>query len=85
MPLNNMLERALNQPTRSKKSIKCETAELIKFHELQIRRLRAIRTLSEWVENLSIDRGMFGIDKVRIARYTKAAKKLRDLYFYSVI
>jgi hypothetical protein len=85
MAINNMLEKALNQPTRSKKSIKYETAELIRFHELQIRRLRAIRTLLEWIDNLSRGNSIFGIDKVRIARYTKAAKKLRDLYFDSVI
>jgi hypothetical protein len=58
-----------------------DVSALIKKHELQIRRLKAINKLAQWVENIKT---WHKPDKVKIERYQKAGRRLLKLYLKSL-
>jgi hypothetical protein len=54
--------------------MKAEIASLRKQHEVSIRLLNSIETLYGWIQNLE-KASLYPIDRKRINRYKKAARK----------
>jgi len=83
----NMLEKALAGQTGQNYKVTTKPSQLtgmdkaieplMKMHELQIRRLKAIRTFSQWVTNIS---QWEQPDIERMERYNKAVERLYNLY-----
>lgn len=87
----NMLEKALAGQTGQNYKLTSDCSQptgmdlaiepLIKMHELQIRRLKAISKFNQWVTNIS---QWERPDIERMERYNKATERLYKLYIASI-